>query len=396
MNDQIRIMLGGDTFPTESNAELFSKGAIKKIFGEDLPLLFSEADYSVLDLEGVFTNSDKKKEKAGPSLKAPISALSGYKELGLSCALLANTHFMDYGAEGFHDMTDALSKNGIDWLGAGADGKNIRSHHTITVKGKTITFFTVTENMENAPGPDFPGVSIYEAEWVLPKLSRLKKECDLLIVIYHGGIERLQFPRPVMRQRFHAMAESGADIVVMQHNHVIGAEEYYKGSYLLYGQGNFCFNYTKEATELNRSALLLEIILKDSGFEVKKHPVMRTKTGCALDYDNDLSDFYERSALLKRAESGDPEAEQLFSEEFSKATRRWITPILSVLRGEDPLDEEKKGSMEPAEFEAYLESKYSSEKLLALSMFFENAEFREVSIRIIKDLIERSANSETG
>ena len=388
MNDQIRILLGGDTFPTKSNAELFSKGDIKKIFGEDLPLLFSEADYSVLDLEGSFTESGKKKEKAGPSLKAPISALSGYKKLGLSCALLANTHFMDYGAEGFTDTTKELSKNGIDWLGAGENENNIRSHHTVSIKGKTITFFTVTENMENAPGPDLPGVSIYEAEWVLPEISRLKKECDLLIAIYHGGIERLQYPRPVMRRRFHAMAESGADIVVMQHNHVIGAEEYYKGSYLLYGQGNFCFNYTTEATKLNQSALLLEIILEDSGFEVKKHPIRRTDTGCTLDHENDLSDFYERSALLKKAESGDPEAEQLFSEEFSKATKRWITPILSALRGEDPLDREKESSMEPKEFEAYLESRYSLEQLLAISMFFENAEFREVSTRIVKDLIE--------
>lgn len=35
---------------------------------------------------------------------------------------------------------------------------------------------------------------------------------------------------------------AGADIITAQHTHCNGCEEWYNGTYLLYGQGNFLFS----------------------------------------------------------------------------------------------------------------------------------------------------------
>ena len=116
-------------------------------------------------------------------------------------------------------------------------------------------------------------------------------------MLYHGGIEKFPYPSPELRKRFHRMADNGADVVIAQHTHCIGSEEYYNGSYLLYGQGDFLLK--DFAPGLTDTGLIIELILSDNHLDVKKH-LVRSKDKMFVRYDDqqDLSSFEARSKMV--------------------------------------------------------------------------------------------------
>ena len=121
---------------------------------------------------------------------------------------------------------------------------------------------------------------------------------DILVVIYHGGIEKFHYPSPETKKRFHRMADSGADVVLSQHTHCIGCEEYYNGSYLLYGQGDFLLkNFRPKLTD---TGLIVELDITESGWHIQKHMVKCTIDFC-LEYIHkpDLSAFMARSEKVQ-------------------------------------------------------------------------------------------------
>jgi poly-gamma-glutamate synthesis protein (capsule biosynthesis protein) len=147
--------------------------------------------------------------------------------------------------------------------------------------------------MYNIPNHYRPGAFLYDEYIVCNELKLLKDACDHLIVVYHGGAEKFRYPSPQTQQRFHRMADSGADIILSQHTHCVGCEEYYKGSYFLYGQGNFLFrSFNNEYTD---TGLIVEILIDEDSFSVRKHLVRAVDDYVRYDDKQDFSDFNLRS-----------------------------------------------------------------------------------------------------
>jgi poly-gamma-glutamate synthesis protein (capsule biosynthesis protein) len=93
------------------------------------------------------------------------------------------------------------------------------------------------------------------------------------------------------------MAECGADFITAQHTHCIGCFEEFRGSYLLYGQGNFLFARMKN--KITKQGLITEILFSDSAVQVKQHVVTVSDNDVVrYDENQDLSGFYERSKEL--------------------------------------------------------------------------------------------------
>lgn len=76
-------------------------------------------------------------------------------------------------------------------------------------------------------------------------------------MLYHGGREFYRYPSPGLQHRFRRMADKGADLVVAQHTHCVGCCEKYNNSTLVYGQGNFIFDYGDD--EYWNTGLLIEV-----------------------------------------------------------------------------------------------------------------------------------------
>lgn len=295
------ILILGDLFPTEQNISYFSNGDVEALFGEEIVNLFAKSDYCICNLEGALTDHPDKCHKTGPVKVAVTSAVETYKKLGIDCCLLANNHSTDGGHRGLIDTMNTLDAAGIKHIGAGKNQNEIVRFIAQKVGGLNIGFYNVSETMYNKPTNNTAGAWLYDEYVVCRELEQLKKQCDYLIVLYHGGIEKFRYPSPEMRKRFRRMADCGADMILAQHTHCVGCEEWYNGSYLLYGQGDFLLK--NFAPGLTDSGLIIEVGIAGGKAEVKKH-LVKSVDNLFVRYaeKQDFSAFEERSRLLQDEE----------------------------------------------------------------------------------------------
>ena len=289
-----KVIIVGDLFPTKENVTYFSKGDIKSLFGVEICRLFRDADLTICNLEGALTNYPDKCRKTGPVKIAPTSAVEAYKKLGIDYCMLANNHATDGGHQGMLDTMKVLDDAGIKYTGAGKNEKEIVRSFVQEIGGMKIGFYNVSETMYNKPTKNTAGAWLYDEYVVCNDIKELKQQCEYLIVIYHGGIEKFHYPSPETRKRFHRMADCGADVVLSQHTHCVGCEEHYNGSYLLYGQGDFLLK--NFAPGLTDSGLIIELVIENGKIEIKKH-LVNSVDNLVVRYNEqqDLTDFYERS-----------------------------------------------------------------------------------------------------
>lgn len=291
------IIIVGDLFPTQENVNYFLKGDVDSLFGKEIVSLFAKSDYRICNLEGALTDQPDKSRKTGPVKVTASSTIEAYKKLGIDCCMLANNHVTDGGHQGVLDTMDVLDKDGIRYIGAGRNEKNIVHSFVQVVGGLKVGFYNVSETMYNKPTKDTAGVWLYDEYVVCKELEQLKKTCDYLAVIYHGGIEKYQYPSPKTRKRFHRMADNGADMILSQHTHCVGCEEWYNGSYLLYGQGDFLLKNFKPG--LTDSGIIIELNIENGQVAIKKH-LVKSVENIFVRYaeKQDFAAFDERSSRL--------------------------------------------------------------------------------------------------
>ena len=291
-----KIIISGDLFPTEKNSSSFSSGDVESLFGTEICNLFSGADLAICNLEGALTDNNERCIKTGPIKVAPTSTVLAYKKLGINYCMLANNHVTDGGHQGLLDTMSVLDGAGIGYIGAGCNEASIVKSFTKQIDDTLIGVYNVSETMYNRPSKEKGGVWLYDEYVVCKEINELKRECDFVIVLYHGGIEKFRYPSPELRKRFHRMADNGADIVIAQHTHCIGCEEYYNDSYLLYGQGDFLlYNFAPGLTD---TGLIIELDFSDGRKTIKKHLVRSLDNKYVrFDEGQDMTSFFERSRM---------------------------------------------------------------------------------------------------
>lgn len=300
--DPIRIVVAGDLMPSENNYVLFESGDAEMLFSKEICQLVASADFSIANLEGPLTDSDIPQVKDGPGIKAPKTTIAGIKNLGLKALALANNHITDYLQQGINDTYGTLNDAGIQFVGnetrEGAGGSITNNYISIVLRGKRVCIYNVSETFFNRPTKEHDGAFVYDEWLVLNQIKELKNSHDFLIVLYHGGAEYLPYPTPQTHLRFHRMADCGADFITSQHTHCIGCEEWYQGSYLLHGQGNFLFARQKKYPNMTKEGLVTEIIISQGGFTVLNHKVIIDGNVLRYDKEQDLSCFKARSLRL--------------------------------------------------------------------------------------------------
>ena len=370
------ILIVGDFFPVPSNFTRFQQADVSYLLGGRLCDLFRSADYRICNLEGALTDKPGRCEKTGPSLYAPTASVNAYTALGVNCCTLANNHITDAGSEGLMDTIATLEKAGIKHLGAGPL-PDIRHHILFEVGGKNICLYNVAETMYNAPTQDRPGAFLYDEYLVCRELEQLKRQSDYLIVVYHGGAEKFRYPSPQTRLRFHRMVDSGADMILSQHTHCVGAEEYYKGAYLLYGQGNFLFrSFNNEFTD---TGLAIELLLDDKGFAIKKHVVRAVEDRAIYDEKQDFSDFDMRSSRL--------DDEEFLQKAFTEYCKGELPLYLKAFKGKYPFYRVLERFF-PKCSDRMVQNGYIRRKLLFTLHSLRSEQNREVAIKGIEALLD--------
>ena len=374
-----KIIIVGDLFPVPSNFDLFSKGDIQTLFEQKICNLFASADYRICNLEGALSDNNDFCEKTGPVVKAPTNTVRAIKNVGINCCTLANNHITDAGHQGIIDTMLTLDKVHIAHIGAGVNKDNIRHYHFFEVNGKKFLLYNVAETMYNEPTAHKGGAYLYDEYLVCKELEELKSKCDYLIVIYHGGAEKFRYPSPQTRKRFHRMVDSGANMILSQHTHCVGCEEYYKDAYLLYGQGNFLFrSFNNEFTD---TGLIIELVLEDGKATIKKHLVNAVGDTVRYDERQDFSEFNERSIEMKN--------EDLVLDKFKEYCLKEVPIYISAYKGKSHnLFLKVFNILFPHKMKEARINNYSKHQLLFTLHSLRSEQNREVAIEGIKQLMK--------
>lgn len=380
MEQSARIVIVGDLFPVSSNFDLFAKGDIEALFGDRIADIFKKADFRICNVEGALTDCGEKCEKTGPVISAPSSTVRTFCDLGIDLCMLANNHITDACHQGVKDTLETLDANGLKHIGAGLSANDIVRSAVVDIKGRKVGFYNVAETMYNAPSVDKGGAWLYDEYLVCRELASLKEKCECLIVIYHGGIEKFRYPSPETRKRFHRMADSGADIIISQHTHCIGCEEYYNGSYLQYGQGNFLFrSFNNEFTD---TGLILEFTIGRNGFSVGRHIVRAVDDKVRYDDNQDFSAYEERSSKV-----GDL---AFVNGEFRKFCDGEVINYIKSYKGHIPFQRIWWRFM-PQSLNRYRLRSYEKVQLMFTLHSLRSEQNRETAIEGIKSLLEKGS-----
>ena len=214
-------------------------------FFKNVKKYFENDDFSYVNMEGTLTTSNKKEKKKFNFKGDPSYAnilLAGDVE-GVN---LANNHTNDYGEEGYNDTKKYLNNAKIDYFGY--DNILIKN-----IKGIKIAFLGYTG----------VGLWISDDNEMAKAIKRLKKEemIDIVVVNFHWGNEYSYTMTSTQIKRAHLAINSGADIVIGSHPHVVQGIEKYNDKYIIYSLGNFVFGGNSNPGVKARTALITKLYI---------------------------------------------------------------------------------------------------------------------------------------
>lgn len=325
------ILIAADFVPTDSNVSLFETGNMKELLGEDMLQTLQSVDFRIINLEVPLVDLLSPIDKKGPTLSAKEASIKGYAAIGIDLASIANNHILDQGEQGLERTKALLEENGIACVGAGKNLDQARDPYYVEIRNKKIGVYACCEHEFSFATERTAGANPLDVFASFDAIHTMKKRCDCVIVLYHGGREHYRYPTPYQQKVMRKFVDSGADVVIAQHSHCIGCEEKYKGKTIVYGQGNFLFDY--ENTECWQTGLLIELNIDDN-ISIKYIPVVKQ------DNKVRLADKEKARDILKtfRIRSDEIEKEGRVKELFQKEAKENGAYYLRMVRGNTILD----------------------------------------------------------
>ncbi|HBC94428.1 MAG TPA: hypothetical protein DCZ10_16390 [Pelotomaculum sp.] len=198
--------------------------------GDDLTYAFADAgwfgaaDITMVNLENAITDRGYKAPKQF-NFRMPPKYTQVLLNGGIDIVNLANNHVWDYGTIGLQDTIAYLDTAGIEHVGAGESIDAAAAPAIIEVKGKRIGFLGFYFNEGN----------------VEEGVAALRQKSDVVVVNFHWGTERSNYPDGYQVALAHRAIDAGADLVIGHHPHVLQGMERYKGGVIAYSLGNFVF-----------------------------------------------------------------------------------------------------------------------------------------------------------
>ena len=229
---QITVSAAGDCtlgtdedfdYDTSFNA-MFDSVGDPSYFLRNVKPIFEEDDLTIVNLEGPLTTSEDLQEKTF-SFKGEPEYTQILTSGSVEAVNLANNHSRDYGEQGYEDTIKNVEAAGITSFGYDRTA-------VVDVKGVKVGL-----------------VGIYVLADGMERETQLKENiaevraqgAQLVIVSFHWGSEKENYPDETQVSLAHIAVDSGADLVLGHHPHVLQGIEKYKGKNIVYSLANFCF-----------------------------------------------------------------------------------------------------------------------------------------------------------
>ena len=319
----MNLLIAGDLVPTRSNYDLFLRADLITLLGEELLSIWNGADIRIFNLETPLADQEAPIDKNGPNLIAPTKTINGIKGLKPTLVTLANNHILDQDEQGLKATVQALSDSRIPFVGIGDNLYESSKPYTIVYNGRLIGIYACTEHVFSIATEDCAGANPFDPLESFDHIRNLKNNCDYVIVFYHGGKENYQYPSPYLQKISKKIVNSGADLIVFQHSHCIGAYEIYNGKTIVYGLGNFLFDYSENI--LWKTSLLINATISDNGLIINYLPIVKYGPCIRLadksKADEILNKFNYRSKMISNNEF----VKQKYEEFANKMLNSYLT-----------------------------------------------------------------------
>lgn len=228
------------------------ESSVYKNFYGDYSGLFSKVKDQLNSYDFLFGNlegpvSDKGVDGGGLySFRMDPVVLPVLKDAGFKAFSLDNNHILNYGPEAVIDTEIRLVEN--DFMVVG--------NKPFVMFG--IKFMILTYNQ----------FSNLDLEQMKKEISLARSTNDLVITYYHFGEEYQTQPNDYQRTVSKLAVDSGADLVVGAHPHVVQTIEQYKNVWIAYSLGNFVFDqyFSKETMQGG----LLEVEINPGSKRIEK------------------------------------------------------------------------------------------------------------------------------
>jgi poly-gamma-glutamate synthesis protein (capsule biosynthesis protein) len=231
----------------------FSRGverAFKKADDINYPLLKIRDYFKTADL--VFGNLETPITKGAeiPDFEMIFRSNPGteqaLKKASFSILSLANNHTPNFGESGLIDTFNYLDDAGIEYVGAGRNTKEANQPVFIEKEGIKLAFLAYNDN-DVVPNSyealeDRAGTAFMRIDKMIKAVKEAKKEANFVIVSMHSGIEYVNEPNNSQVNFARAAIDSGADLIIGHHPHVVQVMEKYKDKFIFYSLGNFIFD----------------------------------------------------------------------------------------------------------------------------------------------------------
>lgn len=215
-------------------------------FMKNVKDIFEADDITIANLENPLTNSNSMVEKEY-AFKGPMDFAKILKVGKIEGVNLSNNHIYDFGNIGFSDTVATLNEEGINYFGEGNIWRT-------EIKGIKFAFLG------------------YQGWWyddsTLKKIKKdiesLKNESRIVVINFHWGDEKEYYPNKVQQFLAKYSIDNGADLIIAEHPHVVQGIEEYKGKFIAYSLGNFCFGGNRNPSDKRTFILQVKFLFEDN------------------------------------------------------------------------------------------------------------------------------------
>lgn len=276
--------LGVDSrYNSNFNSTYSTKGY--KYFMKNVKPIFTKDDLTIVNFEGTLTTSKARANKTF-TFKGKKSYTKILTSSGIEAVNLANNHTRDFGAKGLKDTKAALKKAKVKYFGDSAISyKNI--------KGVKVGMIGVN------------GLSGTSNKTVKSLVKKAKKNgAKLVLVSFHWGIERDAFPMNKQTSYAKAAIDAGADLILGHHPHVLQGISKYKGKYIVYSLGNFCFGGNSNPSDKDTMIFQQTFTLKNNKVvknnKVKVIPCSISSTSKRNNFQPKIASGSQKKRIMKK------------------------------------------------------------------------------------------------
>ena len=198
------------------------------------------------NLESVLTSST---HDTGKSIhfKGDPARVDALHYLGFTDLSVANNHVDDYGKVGWQESFQILKDAGFRPVGDYSD------HPVATVGSPSEPQANDTGSLVGKPGNPLIVFLAYQDLYhpldnaqIAADIAAARKLGDVVAVSFHWGVEYNHGHTARQTELAHLAIDSGADVVIGSHPHVLEGIEKYKDGLILYSLGNFVFDQIGE------------------------------------------------------------------------------------------------------------------------------------------------------